>query len=295
MHEKRYMDVLREITPLAKEDCIYVVERSKDSFDFPLHCHQAIEINFLQHAQGALRIVGDSTEPISSLDLTLIGSNLIHAWQQHHCNMEGVHEITVQIPAELLSADLLQRTDFATIRHLLQRARNGVSFGPEAIARVRDNLHLLARMQPGFHSFLKVLSILYDLSISADSRTLASCAFTHNPDNVENARIVRICDYVERNYQHEIRLTDLAVVADMTETSFSRFFTQHAGRSVSEYILGVRLGHAVRLLLNTSMDVAEICYQCGFNTISHFNRSFKQRKGCSPTQFRRYYAQRSGC
>lgn len=293
-YKQREMDVLSEITPLAKDDCIYVIERSKDSFDFPLHCHQAIELNFLEHADGARRIVGDNAEDIGSLDLTLIGSNLIHAWQQHHCDMDGVHEITVQIPSDLLSEDLLSRNDFSSIAHLLRRAQNGISFGPETIRRVRDNLYMLARMAPGFHRFLKVLSILYDLSVSQDCRTLASGAFTRNGQDSDNARVAKVCDYIERNYRHEIRLADLALIADLTETSFSRFFSMHAGRSISDYILSVRIGHAVRLLLNTSMDIAEVCYDCGFNTVSHFNRCFKARKGCSPTQFRKSYARPSG-
>ena len=287
------MDILSEITPLSEKDCIYVVERSKTAFSYPLHRHRAVELNFLEHAEGARRLVGDSIEEVGIYDLTLIGSNLIHAWQQDRCSMDNVHEITIQIPADLLGDDLLSRNDFASIAHLLQRAQRGISFGTNAIREVYDNLYVLARMKPGFHSFLKVLSILYDLSETDDFHQLSTTAFAHSQLDSDSLRIQKIRQYIERNFREEIRLQDLAALIDLTPTSFSRYFSQHTGKSVSDYIIDVRLGHASRQLLLGAQTVAEICYVCGFNTVSHFNRCFKKHKGCTPTEFRNKYLQSS--
>lgn len=287
------MDILSEITPLSEKDCIYVVERTKTAFSFPLHRHRAIELNFLEHAEGARRLVGDSIEEVGIYDLTLIGSNLIHAWQQDRCRMDNVHEITIQIPADLLGEDLLSRNDFTTISHLLQRAGRGISFGMEAIHKVYDNLYMLARMKPGFHSFLKVLSILYDLSETDDCHLLSTSAFAHSEQDGDNIRLQKIRQYIERNYREEIRLQDLAALVDMTPTSFSRYFSRHTGKSVSDYIIDVRLGHAAKQLLSGTRSVSEICYDCGFNTVSHFNRCFKRHKGCTPTEFRDNYLRSS--
>lgn len=283
------MEILSEITPLSEKDCIYVVERTKTAFSYPLHQHQAIELNFLEHAEGARRLVGDSMERVGIYDLTLIGSNLMHEWKQDECRMDNVHEITIQIPADLLSGELLSRNDFASIAALLHRAQNGISFGQTAIRKVYDNLYMLARMQPGFHSFLKVLSILYDLSITTDFHILSTSAFSHRAIDSDNERIQRVTQYIEAHYRGSITLEQLSRLADMTPTSFSRFFSAHTGRTLSDYITSVRIGHAAHLLLTSDMGVAEICYDCGFNTISHFNRSFKKQKGCSPSLFRENY------
>lgn len=283
------MDILSEITPLSEKDCIYVVERTKTAFSYPLHQHKAIELNFIEHAEGARRLVGDSIEEVGIYDLTLIGSNLMHAWQQGRCLMDNVHEITIQIPADLLSEELLSRNDFSSIAGLLKNAQNGVTFGQTAIRRVYDNLYMLARMQPGFHSFLKVLSILYDLSTTDDCHVLSTSAFTHCPIASDNERILRVTQYIETHYRSNITLEEVSKLADMTPTSFCRFFSSHTGRTLSDYIASVRIGHATHLLLTSDMGVAEICYDCGFNTISHFNRSFKKLKNCSPSQFRENY------
>ena len=75
----------------------------------------------------------------------------------------------------------------------------------------------------------------------------------------------------------------------MTPSAFSRFFKLRTGKNVAEYIVDVRLGYATRRLVDTTDSVSEISYYCGFNTLSNFNRLFRKRKGCSPTEFRDYY------
>ena len=64
----------------------------------------------------------------------------------------------------------------------------------------------------------------------------------------------------------------------MTEVSFSRFFKLRTGKNLSDYIIDLRLGYATRLLVDSTMAVAEICYECGFNNLSNFNRIFKKKK-----------------
>lgn len=75
----------------------------------------------------------------------------------------------------------------------------------------------------------------------------------------------------------------------MTEVSFSRFFKLRTGKNLSDYIIDLRLGHATRLLVDSTMAIAEICYECGFNNLSNFNRIFKKKKNCSPKEFRDNY------
>jgi AraC-like DNA-binding protein len=75
----------------------------------------------------------------------------------------------------------------------------------------------------------------------------------------------------------------------MTSTSFSRFFHQHTGKSLSEYIIDIRLGYATRELVDTTTSIKEISFCCGFNNLSNFNRIFRKRKGCSPSEFREIY------
>ena len=105
----------------------------------------------------------------------------------------------------------------------------------------------------------------------------------------DSRRVLKVKNYIAKNYMDEIRLTTLAEIAGMSPSAFSRFFKLHTGRNLSEYIIEQRLGYASRLLVDTSKGIAEISYQSGFNNLSNFNRIFKKRKGCSPSEFRENY------
>lgn len=81
--------VLREITPLSEHDFMYVADRHKKEFDYPIHIHDVLELNFVANAAGARRVVGDSSEVIGDLDLVLItSSDLEHMWEQHECRVK---------------------------------------------------------------------------------------------------------------------------------------------------------------------------------------------------------------
>ena len=96
-------------------------------------------------------------------------------------------------------------------------------------------------------------------------------------------------EYINAHYQEEIRLNQLADMVGMTPVSFSRFFKLRTGKNLSDYIIDIRLGFAARLLVDSTMSIAEICYECGFNNLSNFNRIFKKKKECSPKEFRENY------
>ena len=89
--------VIREITPLGEHDFMYVADRHKKEFDYPIHCHEIMELNFVENGAGARRVVGDSSEVIGDFDLALItSSDLEHVWEQHECKSDDIHEITIQ-------------------------------------------------------------------------------------------------------------------------------------------------------------------------------------------------------
>ena len=84
---------------------------------------------------------------------------------------------------------------------------------------------------------------------------------------------------------HEITILPLSSVCSICFTA-SRFFRNKTGRTPKRYLIDYRLGIAARLLLTTKLSVAEIGYSSGFNTLCHFNRLFRESKGCTPSEFR---------
>ena len=283
--------VLREITPLGDHDFMYVADRHKKEFDYPIHCHDIMELNFVENAAGARRVVGDSSEVIGDCDLVLItSSDLEHVWEQHECKSDDIHEVTVQFYIHFEDEHTPFRTNpYKSIYQMMMRAKRGLAFRMSAIMTIYPRLVKLATIDDKFLMAHELMYILHELSKFDDAYELASSTFAKVDVSSESRRVLKVKDFINTHISDELRLEQLASLVSMTPTAFSRFFKLRTGKTLSEYIVDIRLGHAARLLIDTNDSVSEICWNCGFNTLSNFNRLFRKRKGCSPTEFREKY------
>ncbi|RDV14993.1 AraC family transcriptional regulator [Pontibacter diazotrophicus] len=279
----------REITPLTQNDCFTVFSRKKKEFKFPLHYHEEYELNLISNAAGAQRVVGDSIEVIDDLELVLVGSNLPHGWFTHQCQSENINEITIQFHRDLFDEKFLRRNQLSFIRTLLERSSKGISFSQETKEAFKPRLEQLAK-KSGFDSVLELISILHDLSNSRNMRTLSNSTFTSEQFSYYSRRIEKAFEYMQTYYDKDITLADISKVVNMPEVSFSRFIKKRTGKTFVESLNEIRLGHASRMLIDTTETISEISYKCGFNNLSYFNRVFKREKGSTPKEFRQNYS-----
>lgn len=276
-----------EITRLEPLDIFYVGERHKTYFEYPAHSHEGYELNFVENAAGATRTIGDSHETIGNLDLVLMtGSKLVHVWEQGTCPEQDIYEITIHIAPDTFRGALIDKRSFSSIRRMLERAQRGLAFPETAIRILREDIINLAHSNDSFASVIRLFNLLYRLSLVEDARELSSSSFINATETQEDERVRQVKDFIVENYMKDISLKDLADLVCMSPDSFSRFFHNKTGRTPTRYIIDYRLGVAARLLLKTKLSVAEIGYSCGFNTLSHFNRLFRDSKGCTPSEFR---------
>ena len=273
--------------PFSDNDVLAVTDRYMKEFAFPIHNHDAFELDFVEHAAGARRLVGDSSEVVGEYDLVLFaGDGLEHAWLQDACPGGGIHEITVRFRLDLGEGSLLRKSSFAGILRMLVLARKGLCFPMESIMKVYNMLLGLGGIEDKFRALMQFLEILDILSRCEGARQLASSSNAKVNLGDVPRRILKVKSFVCKNYMDEIRLKALADIACMSEPAFSRFFRLQTGRTVSDYIIDIRLGYASRMLAETDKNVADISFLCGYNNLSNFNRIFKRKKGCSPTEYR---------
>lgn len=284
-------DSYKEVSPLSNRDCFIVIERLKSTFNFPIHTHPEYELNFIENADGAQRIVGDSVETIGKEELVLITNpKLEHAWINHECKSRNIYELTIQFHNSSVSGGLLEKNPFKSIQELLCRAQKGIAFGPHTIRQVKPLLKTINCETDRFYAIIKLLTILHELSMAKDSRELASHSFIRQINLPEDdPRLNKVIDYLHKNYDKQVRLADAAALVSMSEASFCRFIKQQTAKSFIEFLIDIRLGYAIRELIDSSLSVAEIGYACGFNNISNFNRIFKKKKGMPPSEFRENY------
>lgn len=164
-----------------------------------------------------------------------------------------------------------------------------MAFTEEAIAKARPHLCKLSGMTDKFYAVMELLTALYELSLADGTRELATSSFAKVDVESNSRRILKVKEYISKHFTEELRLADLADLVGMSPSSFSRFFKLRTSKTLSEYMVDIRLGVAARKLVDTTESVSEICYACGFNTLSNFNRLFRKHKGCNPSEFRDKY------
>lgn len=276
-----------EISRLEPLDIFYVGERHKTFFEYPAHSHEVYELNFVENAAGVTRTIGDSHETIGNLDLVLMTSpKLVHVWEQGTCPQQDIYEITIHIDPDIFYSPLMDKRAFASIHRMIVRAQRGLAFPETAIQILREDIINLAHSNESFASVVRLFNLLYRLSLVENARELSSSSFVDAHEENEDERVRKTKEYIESHYMCNISIQELADLACMNVDSFSRFFRNKTGRTPNRYLIDYRLGIAARMLLTSKQSVAEIGFSCGFNTLSHFNRLFRESKGCTPSEFR---------
>lgn len=283
-------EILKEITWLNPADCFTTFTTKKVFFEFPLHYHDEIELNFIMDAKGARRTIGNHIEKIGDMELVLVGPNLEHVWLGEGFTKE-VTEVTIQFDSDFFGEKFLRKNQLSFIRGMLEKSKRGILFSESTTKQLAPRILGLSKKH-GFDSVLELMSILHDLSISRNYRILSDSGFNVVEKTTYNSRrIEKVMNYSHQNFHKPISLSEVAKLTSMTETAFSRFFKLHTGMTFINCLNEIRLGHASRRLIETTNSISEIAYDCGFNNISNFNRIFKSKKGCTPKDLRTSYEQ----
>ena len=182
------------------KDVLYIADRHKKEFTYPIHNHSVYELNFVENAKGVRRIVGDSQEVIGDYDLCLITSpDLEHVWEQNECHSDDIREITVQFDFSMSDETLFGRNPYASITRMMQEAKKGLSFPLQAIMKVYGLLDTLSSVKDGFYAVQQFLTILYELSRCENARTLASSSYAKVTVEDDSRRILKVKNFISKN------------------------------------------------------------------------------------------------
>lgn len=253
----------------------------------PWHCHAELELVLVRESQG-YRIVGDNIQSLQRGDLVLLGPNLPHAYQHSApiaASQRPAHCVLLQFEERLWSG-LLELPAMTPVRRMLGRSVNGLCIAGPTRKQIAAMLMEMLKLR-GPRRIALFVAVLDALAQSRSCRTIASAGFSASLTSYEQERISRICQFIDENYHHSIRLGDAAKLAHMSEGAFSRFFRTHIGKTFPAFVNDLRIGRACRLLTETEMNVTEIALSCGYRNLSNFNRQFLQLKKGSPSEFRR--------
>ena len=133
------------------------------------------------------------------------------------------------------------------------------------------------------------MEILDILANCKEYNLLASPGYSNINKGVDVDKIQIVYNYVMKNFKSKISLDEVSSLLNMTTTSFCRYFKPRANKTFSSFVNEIRIGHARKLLLEDNFNISEICYECGFGTLSNFNRQFKSVTNLRPLEYRKLY------
>jgi AraC-like DNA-binding protein len=263
------------------------------NFDPIWHFHPEYQLFMVLKGSGT-RFIGDHVKHYKEGDITLTGPNLPHMWRS---DTEGytVEEIlwsegiVVYFHDDFIGQSLLQKEEMIKLRQLFQKSLRGLDVSGKTADTIRVMINNLLHLE-GMESVLELFKILNCLANTTESTILASPGYTNSLKEGDTERMNMVHAYVMKNFKDKIELGTVASLANMTPTSFSRYFKIHANKTFSEFLSEIRIGHACKLLIENKMNIGQACYESGFHTLSNFNKQFKAITNRTPLSYKKEYS-----
>ncbi len=253
----------------------------------PWHYHPEFELIYIEKSEGTL-IVGDCIDKFTDGDMIFLGSNVPHVmknedtYYQKNPNLSVIARV-VHFRKEILGNTLLDLPEFHRLKVFLKNSTRGYRIHGKTkleLASLLENLH----RSKGSQRIILLLQILDILSHSEEISELASKAFAENFKKSSNPKLYKIYEYVSKNFQQKIDLDSAAKVANLSKTAFCRFIKAKTNKTFSEFLNEIRINYAKKLLTEGKLSMAQIAYECGFNSPSYFNKQFKNHTGKTPQE-----------
>lgn len=257
-------------------------EKIENRFAF-WHFHPELELVYVNKAQGK-RHIGNHLSYFNNSQLILIGSNLPHNGFTDRFCANG-SEIIIQFKSDFLGADFFNIPEMNAIIALFDRAKKGILFKLEIKSIVGPKVEKLMEYD-GMTRVLKFLEILNDLAVTDDYTILNANGFAFETKPQDSTKIDIIFKYINTNFKDHISLKEMADKVSMTIPAFCRYFKRATGKTFTQLVNEYRIVHATKLLNESQMSITDICYECGFNNFSHFNKQFKEITGKSASKYR---------
>ncbi len=265
-----------------------VMGDSRLSDVFYWHFHPEFELVYIEAERGP-RHVGEHLAQYRGSDLVLIGSNIPHL--NFDYGVKTPYEQTVlHIQADFLGEALATTPELTRIYDLFERSAYGVGFGESTKQRVGERLKRLSRLA-GFELFQEVLAVFHLLAGTSDYTLLHGTPARNQYNQKERERLRKLYRFIDENYQRKIELDEVAGFSHLTKAAFCRYFRKMTKQTFTEFLNQYRINQARRLLL-LDQNVTEVCFACGFESLSYFNRTFKKITGENPLAFKKRHSTR---
>ncbi|QMW00647.1 AraC family transcriptional regulator [Spirosoma foliorum] len=259
------------------------------------HFHPEVELIQFHKGTGT-QFVGDNIMRFGPGDVVLVGANLPHYWrydEQEAADNQPTqpYATVIHFSKDFWGDHFLALPEMKPIRQVLDKAQRGILLTGAACELIGSKINTVYQSS-GPYQLIALLDCLVAIAHVKEATLLSSLGFECNFADAENERINAIYDFTFREFKQKIRLDEVASVAGLSSNSFCRYFKSRTGKTYSQFLTEIRVGHACRQLIDNRMSIQQICYESGFQNATCFFEKFKVVTGQSPLSYQRSYRNR---
>jgi len=278
---------LEHLQPPADASWAMLNRRLDHEIPFQWHHHPEFELTLTLNSKGQ-RFIGDHVGSYDHGDLALVGPNLPHTWASREKLDEAKPHVALVFwfRKEWIESLTASTVELRPIERLITRGMTGLSFGSELGLELADEYQDIYTRDPA-QRLMGLINILLRVA-AADGEPLAMK--TPREMEAKTGRIDRVLLHLHQHHHEVVRLEELAEIANLSVSGLHRMFLKHMQVTISDYLIGLRIGEACARLSGTSQPIQHIASEVGYASLANFNRHFKRRRGLSPRQYRSSFA-----
>lgn len=247
------------------------------------HYHPEIELVYVE-ANNGIRHVGKDISGFTESDLLLIGSNVPHLNFDYGIQTE-CKQLVLQMHENFLQDIILPVLEYEEIKNLLERSYLGLSFSGETKKIIVEKLQSM-KEKNSFASLIGLMEILQILANSTDVKELNKEDTRIKWFLNDKIRMGTIYDYIHENYDRKPNVNEIAKIVSLSTPAFCRYFKKQTNMTFTDFVNNYRINQA-KIFLLKDCSVTEVCFQVGFESLSYFNKLFKQHTGETPSEFKK--------
>jgi AraC-like DNA-binding protein len=253
-------------------------------FDAPFHFHPEYELTLILKGEGQ-RYVGQQVNEFFAGDLVFLGANLPHCWVSQPIENKNASAIVIQFGELFLGKGIVDLPEMKKVQTFLEKSKSGF----EIVGKTKETLTekiLALQLKTPLQKIAGLLEIFDILCNSTEIITIDDFFFEHQYNQSETARFQKIFSYLIENFKEEITLEQIANIADLSPTSFCRYFKNITKKTFVEVLIEFRLQYACQLLNKTDLPIQQVAFESGFGDVPYFNKLFRKHKNLTPKEWR---------
>lgn len=282
------MPIILEKNIGSLQESVTVLDLIENHFDSNWHFHPHYQLFTVIKGTGT-RFIGNSIQHFEAGDTVFLGPNLPHLWRSEKAYFENnstlkTHGIVLYFTKDFLGENFFDKPEMKVLSHFLDNSNRGLTWKGKSLEYIIESL-LGIRQKTGFYRILSLLELLHKLSQTKDYQYITNSDYSNLHKVSETERMQKVYEYVSKNFKENIRLTEIAEIVNMSEAAFCRYFKKRSNKTFIDFVNEIRIGNACKLLSNEKLNISEICFESGFNTISNFHFHFKKIVLKTPTEY----------